>query len=377
MQAHRSHASRILTTALVAVLCASLAVPQIGLAAPVTNAKIEAAQREADAAQNKMEDLQANLESAAEDLAQIQSQLDQTTQDLSQASEDLDRETQRLDKMSGRLSRRAVAIYRGGRVQALAMFLGVRDFSDFATRIDIMARIGRSDAQTVSEVKQARAAVQRTQTRLEGRRADELVLRQRAAEKQNEVQQALTAQKSYLAGIRKDISKLIAAEQERQRKLAEERARKAAAEAQARARARGASTSRAAGPLGNAHPEAVDVAMRYLGVPYVWGGASPSGFDCSGLCQYSYNEIGISLPRTSREQFHAGAYIPPDRRDLLQPGDLVFFGRDGDPDRIHHVGMYTGDGEFIEAPYSGASVRISSLDDRISRRGDYVGACRP
>jgi cell wall-associated NlpC family hydrolase len=109
----------------------------------------------------------------------------------------------------------------------------------------------------------------------------------------------------------------------------------------------------------------------------VWGGSTPSGFDCSGLVQYVYERLGIDLPRTSREQYHAGAFIPANRLDLLQPGDLVFFGYDGDPERVHHVGMYVGDGNFIHAPGTGDHVVVASLTGRIAARGDYVGAVRP
>jgi cell wall-associated NlpC family hydrolase len=93
--------------------------------------------------------------------------------------------------------------------------------------------------------------------------------------------------------------------------------------------------------------------------------------------QYSYAQVGISIPRTSREQFTAGAYIPPSRVDLLEPGDLVFFGYHGDPSQIHHVGMYVGGGDFIHAPATGDVVRIASLAGRIESHGDYVGAMRP
>jgi len=118
-------------------------------------------------------------------------------------------------------------------------------------------------------------------------------------------------------------------------------------------------------------------AREHLGVPYVWGGVTPQGFDCSGLTRYAYAQIGIDLPRTSRSQFRVGAYIPPDRLDLLASGDLVFFGYDGDPSKIHHVGMYLGGGSYIHAPQSGDVVRIASLTGRIASRGDYVGASRP
>jgi cell wall-associated NlpC family hydrolase len=358
-----------------AVIAAALIMPSSAFAAPVTNSKIEAAKKEAAAAESRLLDLQADLEERAEEYAEVVAALEKTSADLTQTRPDLEREAARLERSKVRLSERAVTMYRNGPLQPLTVFFGVRDFEDFSTRMDLMARIGRSDAETVAEVKDAKAAVEKAEASLESRRAEQVVLREREGAKKAEVQQAMEAQADYLAGLRKEVSKLIAQERERQRKLAEARA-KAAAEAARRASA-SAKPARRSGPLGAPHPEVVDVAMKYLGVPYVWGGTTPNGFDCSGLCQYSYNKIGISIPRTSREQFKVGAFIPENRRDLLEPGDLVFFGRNGDPDRVHHVGIYVGSGDFIEAPYTGANVKISSLDDRIASRGDYVGATRP
>ena len=95
-------------------------------------------------------------------------------------------------------------------------------------------------------------------------------------------------------------------------------------------------------------------AMKYLGVPYVWGGTSPSGFDCSGLVQYVFAENGISLPRTTYEQ---QAVVAPVSLVALQPGDLVFWGGSA-----YHVGIYIGDGMYIHAPAPGQSVCIQSYD---------------
>lgn len=97
---------------------------------------------------------------------------------------------------------------------------------------------------------------------------------------------------------------------------------------------------------------AVKLASQYLGVPYVWGGTSPSGFDCSGLVQYVYGRLGISLPRTSQQQVGSGSPVT----GSLEPGDLLFFepGADGPG----HVGIYAGDNTFIEAPHTGANVRV-------------------
>lgn len=102
----------------------------------------------------------------------------------------------------------------------------------------------------------------------------------------------------------------------------------------------------------------VHIAMHYIGVPYVWGGESPSGFDCSGLVQYVYRKVGIWLPRTSYEQYREGSSVSTSE---LEPGDVVFF----EPtwDGPGHVGIYIGGGRFIEAPHTGAVVRVRSLQD--------------
>lgn len=113
--------------------------------------------------------------------------------------------------------------------------------------------------------------------------------------------------------------------------------------------------------------EAVAIAMRYLGVPYVWGGASPSGgFDCSGLTMYVYAQVGVSLPHYAAAQYGMGTVV---ERDQLQPGDLVFFRGLG------HMGMYIGGGNFIHAPHTGDVVKISSLSESYYT-ANWVGARR-
>ena len=108
-----------------------------------------------------------------------------------------------------------------------------------------------------------------------------------------------------------------------------------------------------------------DFANNYLGTPYVFGGQSPGGFDCSGLMWYAYQHFGIDIPRLSQDQFAYGRPVSNPR-----VGDLVFFRSSGTNSAPGHVGMYAGNGMFLEAPYTGASVRYSYL----ANRSDYVGA---
>jgi cell wall-associated NlpC family hydrolase len=174
-----------------------------------------------------------------------------------------------------------------------------------------------------------------------------------------------------------------AAEAARQAQLAVEAQARLAAQQQAAATLAlqptlpSASTATAASPISAApvsgippappptHSGVVGIAMQYLGVPYRWGGADPSGFDCSGFVMYVYAQMGVSLPHSSYAQYGYGS---PVAQGDLQPGDLVFF------DGLGHVGLYIGGGQFIHAPHTGDVVKISSLSGWYS--ATYVGARR-
>jgi cell wall-associated NlpC family hydrolase len=136
----------------------------------------------------------------------------------------------------------------------------------------------------------------------------------------------------------------------------------------------------------------INVADTYKGVPYKRGGATSTATDCSGLTMQVYRDIGLNLPRSSREQFHVGT---PIKKDELEKGDLVFFSTNSPykkikirskknpkkkivkyinaPRRITHVGIYVGDGKFIHAPRPGHTVTVESLDTTYYRK-NYVGA---
>lgn len=112
--------------------------------------------------------------------------------------------------------------------------------------------------------------------------------------------------------------------------------------------------------------QVVDIAKQYIGVRYLYGGTTPNGFDCSGLVQYVYKQMGITLNRVAADQTKNGIYV---EKANLQPGDLVFFAKPGKA--VHHVGIYVGNGQYLHAPYTGRAVVIEYMT-----RSDYYTARR-
>jgi len=125
-----------------------------------------------------------------------------------------------------------------------------------------------------------------------------------------------------------------------------------------------------AGPTGESPASAAAVAwaLARLGTPYRWGGAGAGGFDCSGLVQAAFGAAGVTLPRVAQDQFDAGPRLPP--ATPLQAGDLVFFGPS--PIAVDHVGIVVTSGEMVDAPHTGAVVRVEPIWS-----DGYLGATRP
>ncbi|MFL5942322.1 MAG: NlpC/P60 family protein [Gaiellaceae bacterium] len=253
------------------------------------------------------------------------------------------------------LAKRLVAIYTSEEQQSsLAVILGARSLDDLISRIETVNSLSKQDSALIRQVVEFRHQVVRHRTLLRQERARQhRLVAQRAAER-DRIQGRLASERHLYSSVRSQLQQMISAQQ--------------AAQAAAAQRARVAAKAQAAAPTGSfgvgdqtggSVPSGhfsgvVGVAMQYLGTPYVWGGASPSGFDCSGFVMYVFAQVGVSLPHYTVAQYNYANSVSVPRSEL-QPGDLVFFAGLG------HVGIYVGNGQFIHAPHTGDVVRIDSL----------------
>ena len=316
--------------------------------------------------------MDAQLEKAVEAWNGANVRLGQIKHDLEVNRSRLETAKKNLASARARVSERLVALYTTNPPDALSILLGASSLGDLIDRLDSANRIAEEDARIAAEVTRYRTEVQSRQQALVKAESDqEKVVAERASQRAS-IQSQLAERQVLYSSIKDQITQLEAAERERQARLA----------AQARAAAKnhqpapepapssglsgGSPTPSAPAPPPSSHSSVVSIALQYLGVPYVWGGASPSGFDCSGLTMYAYAKVGVYLPHNAAMQYGMGT---PVSRSQLAPGDLVFF------NGLSHVGMYIGGGRFVHAPHTGDVVKISSLSE-YWYAATYVGARR-
>jgi peptidoglycan DL-endopeptidase CwlO len=318
-------------------------------------------------------------------LAAVQAQLSKVYEKSDMAVEQYNEATSRLKEVDTRIARntrllkvaeaklelanqhltsRARQVYKANDTDLLDVVFASHSFDDLLVQLDVMQRMTEGDADLVHEAAVYRQDVKDKRVALEADRKQAVRL---VAEREQSKEQVLALQsqlESTAGGLKTEIADLEAKAAAAAKAKAEAAARAAAAVADTSGGSGGSGSSSSSGgggggtvvdPGGAGHSAVVSTAQRYLGVPYVWGGASPSGFDCSGLAMYCYAQVGISLSHGATDQQRASHPVP---LNALLPGDLVFF---GSASYSHHVGIYVGGGQMIDAPHTGAVVRYDSI----------------
>lgn len=333
---------------------------------------------------------------------------DRLAERLSSAKADMAKTDSEATKLRSRLKGQAVDSYvQGGAVPALAMLVQTKLEDDIAVRHQYVESVTSMVTDTLDELRAVKLTL--------AEQADELSNAQRASREalaaveaaREEALAAQRAQARLLDEVEGELAELVAAEEKRkaeeearrvEAEMAARRAREEAAEREAAARRAAAATTTTttirrtattaapspttarpgttttttapkppeptnAPPPSSGAAAAVEEAKRQLGKPYEWGGSGPDTFDCSGLTSWAWRAGGKSLPHSSQSQYSATSRVA---LADIQPGDLLFYGNP-----IHHVAIYVGDGQMIEAPETGKNVRYASI-----YRRDYTGAGR-
>lgn len=323
------------------------------LAAPTSSDKIAEAQR----VKVQVEALDTRVEIAAERYNGASVRHDKLVSEQKKAKKRVVKAQNRIGVLQRNLNTRASDMYRAGPLGIVDVLLGAEDFEQFAATWDILKELNITDANNTAEMKVVRAEAKAAHAEVSEK--ERAAAKQLAIMKTNkaQVEAQLAERERKLAGIEAEVTALQAQE---------EAVRAAASRAAALRYASGDGGGDGNFPPPKRAPrsEIISVAKKYLGARYVWGATGPNTFDCSGFTSYVYRQVGVSIPRVSRDQIHAGERVS--RKDLA-PGDLVFFGSP-----IHHVGMYIGGGMMIHAPNSGSYVKIAP-----AFRSSYSGACRP
>ena len=251
----------------------------------------------------------------------------------------------------------------------LSVLLGATSLDDLLNRIEAVNSTSQQDASIVQQVTSFKAAVQRHRIELRRAHSEQRTIVARKAAQKQRIESQLASRRQLLSSIKGQIERIRAAEAAQQRQLAvAARSRLSGGIQVSSPDGVGISASTPEGSTvapPNVHGGVVGIAMHYLGVPYVWGGSTPRGFDCSGFVAYVFAQIGVSLPHSSYAMFGMGTAISIGD---LQPGDLVFF------TGASHMGIYIGGGQFIHSPHTGDVVKISSLSGYYS--SNFAGARR-
>jgi cell wall-associated NlpC family hydrolase len=339
------------------LLCLAAALPFAGSAA--SQPSIDSKQAEAEQILAQIQQIDADLGLAVEAYNAAEIRLDGIRAEQKVNQRRLQIARANFSRAQGTLDARLITLYTEGEADVLEVLLGSASLDELLDRLDTANRVSEEDAKIVREVRTFRAEVKRREKELaRARERQEAVVAERAARRAS-IESKLAERQRLLSSVKSEIARLQAAERARQRQL----------EAQVRARVSAPSSS--GGEATFNAPAAqyggvVGIAMQYLGIPYQWGGASPStGFDCSGFVMYVYGKVGVSLPHNAAMQYQYGS---PVSRSQLAPGDLVFF------NGLGHNGIYIGGNQFIHSPHTGDVVKISSLSGWYS--STFYGARR-
>jgi cell wall-associated NlpC family hydrolase len=347
---------------------------------PASADQISDAQSQAAAITAQLNATQAQIASLTGEVNQADFKLNQLTGQIATSQAQMAKDQHEVAKDQSQLRAQALADYTSSGTSNTATQLFTSNVNTSGIRSEYSSIATGNVTTTVAHLHTAQTELAATQASLEQQKSRAQSERSNLATAQNQASSLAAKDKSTLASVNANIQSLVV-----QKQAAQAAAQAAAQQAAFNQKVQQAKTAQALNqiqptanhsggqttgggsgssggttvptpppPLSAGAAGAVQAAEGEVGVPYVWGGSSPSGFDCSGLIMWAYAQVGIGLPHYSGGQFAATTHISMAN---IQPGDLLFYG----PGGSDHEAMYIGGGSMIEAPYTGASVLITGV----------------
>jgi cell wall-associated NlpC family hydrolase len=324
-------------------------------------------------AQAQLDKLNVRLSLLVEQYDQGQIALEKSQRRLDDAKKRAAEATADASRAKALLSARAAQAYEGAG-SGIDLLLGSSSFADFSDRLEFLNRMAQQDVDAATQAKIAGERAHRAGVELSSAIDQQQAALKLLDSRKSEIQSGIAQQKDLIAELKTSLAEQAA----REAAAREAAARAAAAKATQDTSGDPAPTGGSGGgtpsppppapPVGSGAAAAVAAAYSVIGVPYVWGGSSPStGFDCSGLTMWAWAQGGVSLPHSSASQY---SVLPHVSSSALAPGDLLFF-----YSPIHHVAIYVGNGMMIHATHPGSTVSLEAIS---SYWWDiFVGAGRP
>ena len=349
----------------------------VGVATPAQADKIGDTRAEANRVWDQIQANGVQLEKVIERYNGAQFRLQQTLKRIHENDMRLKAARNNLKHARHALNISIICAYKNPQPDPLQAALEARNFGQVLEQFALLDRANSYNASILTDIRDYQRQVDRSQRTLNRERNTR---RDNVAELKSlkaQINSSIAADKRRYSGLRLKVRRLIderrAAEKAASLRVAEAHAPAAGAVQRSgsgghrRGSTRGGRQTGAtatAPPPSTLGEAAVSMALKELGTPYVWGGAAPGGFDCSGLVSWAYAQAGLGgLPHFTGALWASGTHISASE---LAPGDLVFY------NGLNHVGMYIGGGNFVEAPHTGDVVKISSM----SSRSGFVGAVR-
>lgn len=321
--------------------------------------ELKKAQENSFEIEQKLENFDNQIESVMEEIQANKNTINNVKQEISVTEKELKQSEEDIKNEKDLFNKRIRAIYINGVDGYLSVLLEANGFSDFLSRIETLKSIFELDNKITTNIRVKQEDLSNKRKELDSQNQKLLALNEENNKKLDKLNSDKNEQSKLIAEAKRQEKLYSTVVDATQSKINEtlkqiDSIRKSVPKY---------TPSRGAVPISS--NAVVAYASNFLGTPYLWGGTTPAGFDCSGFTQYAYRHFGVLLGRTTYDQIKNGFSVS---RDQLQPGDLVFYGKGGSPT---HMGIYIGNGMYIHAPRTGDVIKISPYN-----RSDYITARR-